>query len=499
VGELGVKLAIGDTFVIPPLFEGGDTAVATITDLPELELGSIYHDTVDLRLARSGVTLRYRIGDEGGPCWSLKLPVPNGDPGEHEELSFAGGPADIPAAAKDLVSAWSRRGHLAPAAALSTRRRRWRLTTADGAHLADLIQDDVSVLDGERVIGRFRELELESRGAALSQLQPIVVALQRAGATNSEPVPKSVRALGPRAAAAPDVVAPAPDPHAPAGEAVRFAMANGTQRLMENDAPTRLGEVEGVHQMRVATRRLRGDIGTFEPLIDAPWGSALADELRWLGDLLGAVRDRDVQLASLASDDADLQGDLTQLRAAISTACEAAREELMAALAGSRYLDLLERLVQAARDPLLTAAAQLPASQVVPDLLSATARRTRGRLKDVLPDSPDRTYHAARIGAKNLRYAADAIGPFVARRASRVRNLASAATAVQDVLGAHQDALVMQHQVQETMNVHRKDASFAFAAGRYAERLEVRRRDLRAAYPEVRDELLARIKRWGGG
>ena len=127
MGELGVKLAIGDTFVIPPLFEGGDTAVAMVTDLPELELGSIYHDTVDLRLARSGVTLRYRIGDEGGPCWSLKLPVPDGQPGEHEELSFAGGPADIPAAAKDLVSAWSRRGHLAPAAALSTRRRRWRL------------------------------------------------------------------------------------------------------------------------------------------------------------------------------------------------------------------------------------------------------------------------------------------------------------------------------------------------------------------------------------
>ena len=85
-------------------------------------------------------------------------------------------------------------------------------------------------------------------------------------------------------------------------------------------------------------------------------GSALVGELRWLGDLLGAVRDRDVQLASLASDDADLQGDLMQPR--IASAREAAREELMGALEGSRYLDLLERLVQAARDPLLTAEAQ---------------------------------------------------------------------------------------------------------------------------------------------
>jgi CHAD domain-containing protein len=497
VGEPDLKLAIGDTFVMPPLSEVEGTPVATVTDLPELELGSIYHDTVDLRLARSGVTLRYRIGDDGGPCWSLKLPGPVNDPDEHKELSFPGGPADIPSAARDLVSAWARRGHLAPAAALSTRRRRWLLVAADGSELAELVQDDVSVLDGDRVIGRFRELELEGRGADRDRLQPIMLALQRAGATHSEPVPKSVRALGPRAAAAPDVVAPTPDPHAPASQAVRYALANGTRRLMEHDAATRLGEVEGVHQMRVATRRLRGDIGTFEPLIDEPWADGLVQELRWLGDLLGAVRDRDVQLASLASEDIDLERELSQLQTAIATTREEAREDLMDALASSRYLDLLERLVQAARDPLLTPAGTETASDVVPDLLAKTANRTRGRLKDVEPDSPDRTYHQARIGAKNLRYAAEAIGPFVTHHPGRIGKLADAATAVQDVLGAHQDALVMQQQVRATMEVHHKDAAFAFAAGRYSERLDARRRALRAAYPDVRDALLKQLKRLG--
>jgi CHAD domain-containing protein len=497
VADRDLKLAIGDTFVMPPLSEADGTPVATVTDLPELELGSIYHDTVDLRLARSGVTLRYRIGDEGGPCWSLKLPGPVNEPEDHRELSFPGGPAEIPQAARDLVSAWARRGHLAPAAALSTRRRRWLLAAADGAELAELVQDDVSVLDGDRVIGRFRELELESRGADRDQLQPIMLTLQRAGATHSEPVPKSVRALGPRAAAAPDVVAPAPDPDAPAGHAVRYALANGTRRLMEHDAPTRLGEVEGVHQMRVATRRLRGDIVTFEPLIDEPWADGIVQELRWLGDLLGAVRDRDVELASLASEDVDLERELSQLQTAIAASRDEAREDLMDALVSSRYLDLLERLVQAAREPLLTPAAAEAASEVVPDLLAKTANRTRGRLKDVQPDSPDRTYHQARIGAKNLRYAAEAIGPFVAQHSGRIGKLAAAATAVQDVLGAHQDALVMQRQVRATMDVHHKDAAFAFAAGRYSERLEVRRRELREAYPEVRDTLLKQLKRLG--
>ena len=65
------------------------------------------------------------------------------------------------------------------------------------------------------------------------------------------------------------------------------------------------------------------------------------------------------------------------------------------------------------------------------------------------------------------------------------------------MLGAHQDALVMQQQVRATMEVHRKDAAFAFAAGRYSERLEARRRALREDYPDVRDALLKQLKRIG--
>jgi CHAD domain-containing protein len=495
VHDPGLKLAIGDTFVLPPLTEG-DTPVTAVQDLPELELGSVYHDTVDLRLARSGATLRYRIGQEGGPCWSLKLPVPERGDSGREELSFAGGPAEVPQAARDLVTAWARRGHLALAAALSTRRRRWLLIGADGSELAELVQDDVSVLDGDRVIGRFRELELESHGPPLEALQPIVLLLQRAGATRAEPVPKAVRALGPRAAAAPDVVVPVPDPEAPAGEAVRFALAAGTRRLLEHDAPTRLGEVEGVHQMRVATRRLRADLRTFAPLVDDEWAGGLVDELRWLGRMLGEVRDRDVQLEVLASVDADLEDALAQLRTAISDARDEARGELEAALACSRYLDLLERMVQAARDPLLTEAADPPAADAMPDVLASRADRTRRSMKRLTEDSDDAAYHRVRVHAKRLRYAAEAIGPFLRDHGDRAARLAEAATAVQDLLGAHQDALVMEGQVRQTADVHRKDPAFAFAAGRYIERLEGRRRALRADYPAARDALLKRVKRW---
>ena len=53
---------------------------------------------------------------------------------------------------------------------------------------------------------------------------------------------------------------------------------------------------EGVHQARVATRRLRSDLRTFRPLLDREWASALRTELDWLARELGVVRDGDVML-----------------------------------------------------------------------------------------------------------------------------------------------------------------------------------------------------------
>ena len=66
-------------------------------------------------------------------------------------------------------------------------------------------------------------------------------------------------------------------------------------RLLRHDPGVRLGiDIEDVHQARVATRRLRSDLRTFQPLLDEAWADALRDELRWLGAELGRVRDAEV-------------------------------------------------------------------------------------------------------------------------------------------------------------------------------------------------------------
>jgi CHAD domain-containing protein len=59
------------------------------------------------------------------------------------------------------------------------------------------------------------------------------------------------------------------------------------------------GDIERVHDMRVATRRLRAALEIFEPCFPAKgYGQALA-EVKRLADALGERRDRDVAIASL--------------------------------------------------------------------------------------------------------------------------------------------------------------------------------------------------------
>jgi CHAD domain-containing protein len=59
------------------------------------------------------------------------------------------------------------------------------------------------------------------------------------------------------------------------------------------------GDIERVHDMRVATRRLRAALEIFEPCFPArPYGLALG-EVKRLADALGERRDRDVAIASL--------------------------------------------------------------------------------------------------------------------------------------------------------------------------------------------------------
>jgi CHAD domain-containing protein len=67
-------------------------------------------------------------------------------------------------------------------------------------------------------------------------------------------------------------------------------------------------DIERVHDMRVATRRLRAVLEVFAPAFDKAQHKAVLKDVKALADALGARRDPDVQLAALA----DLARDLPE-------------------------------------------------------------------------------------------------------------------------------------------------------------------------------------------
>ena len=135
-----MKLGAGPAFHLPDL--NGIVDGLTVTPPEAVRLETVYYDTPDLRLARWGVSLRYRAG-EG---WTLKL-SPTTEQGmlERDEITMAGGPNKPPATALALVRAYVRTSQLVPVARLSTMRRRVRLLGADGARVAEVVDDEGAV------------------------------------------------------------------------------------------------------------------------------------------------------------------------------------------------------------------------------------------------------------------------------------------------------------------------------------------------------------------
>jgi CHAD domain-containing protein len=448
-----------------------------------IDLRADYHDTSDLRLARWGITVRYRA-PEG---WTLKLPRGrSGEMLDRDERSFPGEPGEVPSQVRDLVLAFTRAAPLDVMAHLDTRRRELQLADEAGALIATVTDDDVRVTVHGEDAGGFRELEVElAPDASPTAANDIVRVLRRSGATSSDGVPKFVRALGARARQ-PAEVAPAPL-HANADIATVVASTIGAsvQRLLVHDPGARLGDAEAVHQARVATRRLRSDLRTMRPWLQRERVAALRAELRWLGEKLGAVRDTDV-LAELLQRrmevlPAEGHSAPTALLRRLAREHDDARHELMIVLRSDRYLALLERLVAAARRPPLRAKVGTRRARKPFRRVTRKAFRRVERAVRALPTDPeDGELHEIRKRAKRARYAAEAATPVLRKRASR---LAQRLEAVQEVLGAHQDAVAAREWLH-TAGLAADDGADTYVAGELAGLFLAEQREVRATWPK---------------
>ncbi|MBX7268520.1 CYTH and CHAD domain-containing protein [Micromonospora sp. Llam7] len=488
------KFTVEPEWLMPDLSPAAPVG-GSVRALPPVTLVATYHDTVDLRLARAGVSLRHREGDE--LPWTVKLPTDS--PGVRHEISRAGAPGELPAELAELVTVFHRGAPLAPAAVVRTDRHGHEILDRAGTVLAEVVDDRVTVLDAEGTgTGGFREVEVERKAGDVELLDRLGGLLGDAGAEGGDFTPKHVRALGRAATAEPDLVAPAELPADPTAAAVvTEAVRREAGRLLAHDPLVRLRAPVGdddtaVHQMRVACRRLRSDLKTFRPLVRPAWARPLRTELKWLADALGAARDTEVlreRLRRTAAADPVSPVDpaaVDRLDEVLAGWQEAALAGVDEALRSARYLALVDALVLAARAPRLTPRAKAPARQVLARLVGRPWRQLAGTAKKpggvaaLDPAGPDEQWHTVRKQGKQARSAVTAVAPVLGRDAAK---LARALAKVQNLLGEHQDAAVAAQTWRAVAEERPADHQLAVTAGRLLERERAAVRRARADFP----------------
>ena len=446
--EREFKLTADRNAVLPDLTDAG-VGIA-VGEPTQLHLTAIYYDTPSLAMARSGVTLRSRTGEDK-PVWTLKLPDDDGASGlSRAELTFSAPLGPVPSEARFAARGYVRGQQLGPVVRLHTERAEYPITM-NGQQVATLVDDAVEAEAGAAPACRFREIEIElddENGA--KEVRRLVDDLRHAGFCDDAPMPKAIRALGEAALAPPDVPAVAVGKRSTVDELVRSAISNSVRQLVDHHAGVWLGlDVEDVHQFRVATRRLRSDLRTFAPLLDEHWTNWLRDELRWLGGEVGTARDADVlaqrlrgQMQQLPRDDSN---GVVRLELRLAENSADARRRVIEALSSDRYVALLDALVDAARQPRYAPDREDVAARLASDVLVKFVRKPWRKLRkaaDALTsESPDAAFHGARIRAKKARYAAEAVVPVFG---SDARQFAKAVERLQSVLGDHQDTAVAE-------------------------------------------------------
>lgn len=246
------------------------------------------------------------------------------------------------------------------------------------------------------------------------------------------------------------------------------------------DGSRRGGDIEDVHKMRVATRRVRAYLKAARPALDRVATDRLRDDVRELAGTLGVIRDNDVMIHRLHIE-AGLLGDpdtgaLEHLIARLDQERIAGRDQLVSELDDPSYGALLTELEEASEQP--------PVADPWADLRELAAdewwtleRAHRKLHKRFGKNPPNDDLHELRIYGKRARYAAELLPD-----KGSVSGFLEALAEFQEVLGNHQDACVLEDRLRQLTD-ESGDPRAGIAAGRVIQGCHERRAVARAAYP----------------
>ena len=257
--------------------------------------------------------------------------------------------------------------------------------------------------------------------------------------------------------------------------------------MRAHEGGTRLGEdPEELHDMRVATRRMRSALKFFEDALPEE-AEHFRRELKFFAGVLGAVRDLDVQIEQLWTwiSEAD-EEDSEHLSKAINVLEKrraAAREDLLEALDSGRYERFESSFAEfLQRGPAAGGYADKSALAVAPYLLSQPYRKWRKAAKRVDETSHPEEYHDLRKKGKRLRYALEFLSGVYGEKATG--KIVKPLKELQDVLGRHQDLFVSGDLLRQLATEGRKlPPRMAFAMGALTERNLQEAGKVRASLP----------------
>lgn len=241
-----------------------------------------------------------------------------------------------------------------------------------------------------------------------------------------------------------------------------LAILGGCMRhWLDNEAATRdARDPEGLHQMRVALRRLRSAFSLLKPALAERVRLDWSGELRWLLGPLGPARDLDVFATEVMAPVVAARGDDPDLAALAELVAErrgGAHLGVQETLATQRYGDLAFRLAcwvarrgwrQGADIDLLLAQRQ-PVRELARTLLHRRHRQVLKRGKH-FANLPAVQRHELRIAFKKLRYGTEFFASLFPDK--QVERFRKAAARMQDILGHLNDVAVAQHLVRDLLD-----------------------------------------------
>lgn len=262
------------------------------------------------------------------------------------------------------------------------------------------------------------------------------------------------------------------------------AIIGACLRHAEANQPAVLaGQTEGVHQMRVAFRRLRSGLRIFRPLIPREASTARVEDIRWLNGFLGPARDWDVFLeegmAPMLAHFPRKRG-LSLFRVRAETLRQTHQRSLREALGDPRYQQLTgefaawlddhawrEALDEEQRERLAQ-----PALDFATPLLGRDHRRVE-KQGAAFAELSTADRHRLRIRIKELRYALDFFASLYP--APPVKVYLSALARLQDSLGIMNDIAVARRLLDEA-RLRTVSAARQVIEGWYGCRLDVQER-----------------------